>query len=94
MTEERKSPTKKKYPPAYEKPYQFRKGQEVKIAFLDGKTITGSVYQFSKYHIVLELEGKSELVTVFKHAMKYIISKKSEIAEIERAWSIPYLFMS
>ena len=56
MTEEQKSPTKKKYPPAYEKPYQFRKGQEVKIAFLDGKTITGSVYQFSKYHIVLELD--------------------------------------
>lgn len=83
MTEKQKSPAKKKYAPAYEKPYQFRKKQEVKIAFLDGKTITGSIYQFSKYHIVLELEGKSELVTVFKHAMKYIISKKPEIAKEE-----------
>ncbi|QCS53513.1 RNA chaperone Hfq [Priestia flexa] len=79
MTQETQSPSKQKFTPTREKPYKFRKGQEVKIVFLDGKSIIGIVNQFSSYHIVLELEGKDDFVTVFKHAIKYILSKKSEI---------------
>ncbi|MEC2342092.1 RNA chaperone Hfq, partial [Weizmannia sp. CD-2023] len=50
--------------------------KQVKIVFLDNKSITGIVNQFSRYHIVLEVEGKDEIITVFKHAIKYILSKK------------------
>jgi RNA chaperone Hfq len=78
MTQQTQESSKVRFTPTREKPYKFRKGQEVKIAFLDGKSITGRIHQFSKYHIVLELEGKEELITVFKHAMKYIVSKKLE----------------
>ena len=78
MTEQTKRSSKQSVAPTREKPYKFRKGQEVKVAFLDGKSITGMIHQFSKYHIVLELQGKEELITVFKHAIKYIVSKKPE----------------
>lgn len=78
MTEQTKRSSKQSVAPTREKPYKFRKGQEVKVAFLDGKSITGTLHQFSRYHIVLELQGKEELITVFKHAIKYIVSKKPE----------------
>lgn len=78
MAEQTKRSSKQSVAPTREKPYKFRKGQEVKVAFLDGKSITGTLHQFSKYHIVLELQGKEELITVFKHAIKYIVSKKPE----------------
>ncbi|MFJ7640719.1 RNA chaperone Hfq [Peribacillus sp. NPDC097225] len=78
MTEQTKRSSKQSVAPTREKPYKFRKGQEVKVAFLDGKSITGKIHQFSRYHIVLELQGKEELITVFKHAIKYIVSKKPE----------------
>lgn len=76
MTQQTQRTSKQGFTSTREKPYKFSKGQEVKIAFLDGKSITGTIHQFSKYHIVLELEGKEELVTIFKHAIKYIVSKK------------------
>lgn len=79
MTQQTLNPEKKKFNPSQELPYKFKKGQEVKIAFLDGKSITGTINQISRYHIVLE--GKDELITVFKHAIKYVISKKSEVSE-------------
>jgi len=78
MKQQTHSPSKQRFASTPEKPYKFRKGQEVRIAFLDGKSITGTIHQFSKYHIVLELEGKEEIITVFKHAIKYIVSKKPE----------------
>lgn len=79
MTQQTLNPEKKKFNPSQEFPYKFRKGQEVKISFLDGKAMTGKINQISRYHIVLE--GKDELITVFKHAIKYIISKKPNISE-------------
>jgi sRNA-binding regulator protein Hfq len=78
MTQQTQRTSKQGFTSTREKAYKFRKGQEVKVAFLDGKSITGTIHQFSKYHIVLELEGKEEIVTIFKHAMKYIVSKKPE----------------
>lgn len=34
--------------PSQEYPYKFRKGQEVKIAFLDGKAMTGKINQIDE----------------------------------------------
>jgi sRNA-binding regulator protein Hfq len=78
MTEKTQVVKNKKPAPNAEKPYKFKKGQEVKIVFLDGKSVTGIIDQFSRYFFVLELEGKDEIITVFKHAVKYIVSKKPE----------------
>ena len=78
MTQQTQRTSKKMVTTTREKAYKFSKGQEVKVAFLDGKSITGTIHQFSKYHFVLELEGKEEIVTIFKHAIKYIVSKKPE----------------
>ncbi|MED4407109.1 RNA chaperone Hfq, partial [Heyndrickxia coagulans] len=58
--------------------------KQVKIVFLDNKSITGIVNQFSRYHIVLEVEGKDEIITVFKHAIKYILSKKKKLKNINK----------
>jgi sRNA-binding regulator protein Hfq len=81
MTQQIEKPVKPKSNPTQEAPYKFGKGQEVRVTFLDGKSMTGTINQISRYHIVLEFEGKNEFVTVFKHAIKYIISKKSEVSE-------------
>lgn len=51
--------------------YTNRVGEEIKVAFMDGKALTGKLLLAGKYEIFLDVDGKE--VSVFKHAIKYII---------------------
>ena len=53
-------------------PLGQKKGQKIKIAFLDGKVMVGTLIQLTKYELVLEAEGKERPIVVFKHAVKYL----------------------
>jgi sRNA-binding regulator protein Hfq len=54
--------------------YWEQKGKEIKITFLDGKSLVGKLVIAHRYEIVLEIqkEEKPVRVTVMKHAIKYI----------------------
>jgi len=51
--------------------YMNNLNEEVKVAFIDGKVIKGKLLFVGKYEIYLEVEDKE--VSIFKHAIKYII---------------------
>ncbi len=57
--------------------YANKKGEEVKIVFMDGKSIKGKLLGAFTYEIILEVEtdGKPAEVSIFKHAVKYVISE-------------------
>lgn len=56
--------------------YAGKKGEEIKIVFLDGKSIKGKLLGAFTYEIVLEVEidGEPSELSIFKHAIKYVIS--------------------
>lgn len=51
--------------------YMNQLGKEVKVAFKDGKAMRDTLLFAGKYEIYLEVDGRE--VTIFKHAIKYII---------------------
>lgn len=53
-------------------PLGQKKDQKIKVAFLDGKAMVGTLIQLTKYELVLEVEGKERPIVVFKHAVKYL----------------------
>lgn len=53
-------------------PLGQKKDQKIKVAFLDGKVMVGTLIQLTKYELVLEVEGKERPIVVFKHAVKYL----------------------
>lgn len=58
--------------------YKNKIGKEIKIAFLDGKILSGKLIAIQKYEIIIEAKVKKddseprEEVSVFKHSIKYI----------------------
>lgn len=65
VSEEIKEETKKKFG------FYHRKGEKIKVVFLDGKAVTGTYLFSAKYEIYIETEDGRE-ITIFKHAMKYV----------------------
>lgn len=55
--------------------YAYRKGEEIKVYFLDGKALKGKLLKVYQYEIILEVDIQGELkeVTVLKGAVKYIV---------------------
>ncbi|OTO02210.1 hypothetical protein [Enterococcus sp. 5B3_DIV0040] len=49
-----------------------KKGQLVKVAFLDGKMVTGTLLEIGKYECLLAVKEKEQPVIVYKHAIKYL----------------------
>lgn len=41
-----------------------KKDQKIKVAFLDGKVMVGTLVQLTKYELVLEVEGKERPIAV------------------------------
>ncbi|KAA1035784.1 hypothetical protein ERX35_011050 [Macrococcus equipercicus] len=65
MSEEIKEETKRKFG------FYHRKGEKIKVVFLDGKAVTGTYLFGAKYEIYIKTDEGKEL-TIFKHAMKYV----------------------
>lgn len=51
--------------------YTKEVGNRIRIYFIDRRMMTGKLLEISKNELVLEVKGME--VTVFKHAIKYIV---------------------